>query len=42
MCTRNWDTNRQRWKEIEHFLKGKCIEELQAKYMTMKKKIGGY
>ena len=24
------------------FLKGKCIEEFQAQYMTMKKKIGEY
>jgi hypothetical protein len=32
-------------REIESnctFLKGKCIEEFQAQYMTMKKKIGEY
>ena len=33
-------TNRDR-KQL-NVLKGKCIEEFWAQYMTMKKKIGGY
>ena len=41
MFIRNLETNKDRQKANEH-LKGKCIEEFQAQYMTMKKKIGGY
>ena len=42
ICISNLDTNKERQKVIGTFLKGKCIEEFQAQYMTMKKEIGGY
>ena len=40
-ASETWTLTKRGRKQLI-FLKGKCIEEFQAQYMTIKNKIGGY
>ena len=40
-ASETWTVTKRDRKQL-NVLKGKCIEEFQAQYMTIKKKIGGY
>ena len=41
-ASETWILTKRDRKQIETFLKQKCIEEFQAQYMVMTKKTGGY